>query len=60
MTEDELNATGEWLWVPDKTEVFVSAKLLASRGNKHRVEYEDGDWEEIDEEEMREVRVASQ
>ena len=26
----------------------------------YRVEYEDGDWEEIDEEEMREVRVASQ
>ena len=42
MTEDELNATGEWLWVPDDTEVFVPAKLLASRGKKHRVEYEDG------------------
>lgn len=43
MTEDELNAQGTWLWVPDKLNVYVPAKLIASRGTKHQVELENGD-----------------
>eukprot|EP00949_MAST-11_sp_MAST-11-sp1_P000183 g183.t1 len=42
MTEEELNATGEWLWVPDEENVFMPAKLISSRGKKHKVEFEDG------------------
>ncbi len=42
MSEEELNATGEWLWVPSSSEVYVPAKLLSTRGTKHMVKYEDG------------------
>ena len=29
MTEEEINSTGNWLWVPDEDEVYKPAKLLA-------------------------------
>ena len=29
MTEEEINSTGDWLWVPDEDEVYKPAKLLA-------------------------------
>lgn len=42
MTEEELNSQGEFLWVPDKEEVFVQAKVRTTMGKKHQVEYNDG------------------
>ena len=45
MTEEELNATGDWLWVPDEQNVFVPAKQIAKRmgtASKVKVELEDG------------------
>ena len=31
MTTEELNGTGEWMWVPHPTDVFAAAKLLPAR-----------------------------
>jgi myosin heavy subunit len=42
MTDEEINATGEWLWVPSESQQFAPAKLISSKGTKHYVKYEDG------------------
>ena len=41
MTAAELADQGEWLWIPDDKNVYIAAKLLASKGSKHRVEVDD-------------------
>ena len=37
MTDEELNSQGNWVWVPEKTEVYVPAKLEGENGKKIRV-----------------------
>ena len=38
MTEAEIANQGEWLWIPDEQNVYIPAKLCASKGKKHRVD----------------------
>eukprot|EP00944_MAST-04C_sp_MAST-4C-sp1_P008607 g8607.t1 len=42
MTTDELNARGDWVWAPHEINVYVPAKVVATRGKKHKVQHEDG------------------
>ena len=55
-TSEELADNGEWLWIPDATEVFVPAKIVASKKKKKRskksgkvtVETEEGKKKKVD------------
>lgn len=43
MSADEVNAQGEWVWVPHPENVFVPAKKIGDAGKgKIEVEYQDG------------------
>jgi hypothetical protein len=37
MTAAEMNATGEWYWVPHPTEAYAPAKKVADHGKKMEV-----------------------
>jgi myosin-5 len=39
----ELNNSGEWLWVPSESEVYVPARLISTKGAKNSVKYENGE-----------------
>ena len=47
MTDEELNSQGNWVWVPEKTEVYVPAKLEGENGKKIRVAHADGTVETV-------------
>ena len=47
MTDEELNSQGDWVWVPDETEVYVPAKLESGQGKKLRVAHSDGSVETV-------------
>ena len=37
-----MNDTGDWRWIPDKTEVYVPGKVIRTSGKKLEVELRDG------------------
>lgn len=39
MTEAELASSGDWVWVPDPTEVFVPARKIKDKGGQMKVHH---------------------
>ncbi len=48
MTEEELNSSGDWVWVPHPTQCYVPARVIETSSRKYLVEKEDGKKKKVD------------
>jgi len=59
LTPEEMNSTGEWVWVPHPVEAFAPALKLGDYGKKVEVELEDGTRMKVDAKECRPFNKSS-